>query len=206
MAGTVVGDVGRSHRVARRLDADQHVVVVAVVAALELEDLLATGEAAGHPDRVHGRLGARVAEADEVDAEALLDLLGQRDAVLDREGVAGAIGHAALQRLGHQRVRMAGGQHAEGHVEVDVLVAVRVPDPRAARIGHEQRVRVVGLERAGHAQRHRALGAHVQLGAARGARPVRRLLPLPHRSHALAVQFAPLSATVTLSSYLVPHR
>ena len=132
----------------------QHVVVVAVVAALELDDLLAAGVAARDADGVHRRLGARVAEAHEIGAEALLDLLGQRDAVLDRERVAGAVRDAVLERLGQDRVRVAGGEDAEGHVEVDVLVAVRIADARAARIGHEQRVRVVGLERARDAERH----------------------------------------------------
>jgi hypothetical protein len=62
---------------------------------------------------------------------------------------------------------VAGGEDAEGHVEVDVLVAIRVPDPRPARIGHEQRVRVVGLERARHAERQRAARAFEQLRALR---------------------------------------
>ena len=144
----------RSHRLPGRLDADEHVVVVAVVAALELDDLLAAGVAAGDADRVHRRFGARVAEAHEIGVEALLDLLRQRDAVLDRERVAGPVRDPVLERLREERVRVAGGEHAEGHVEVDVLVAVGIGDPAAARIGHEQRVGVVGLEGAGDAERH----------------------------------------------------
>jgi len=133
-----------------------------VVAALELDDLLAPGVATRDPNGVHGRLGARVAEAHQVRVEAPLDLLGERHAVLDREGVAGPVGDAMLQHLGQDRVRVAGGEHAEGHVEVDVVVAIGVADVRAARIGHEQRIGVVGLEGAGHAQRQGALRPFVQ--------------------------------------------
>ncbi len=146
LAGTVAGGVDRAHRLARGLDADEHVVVMAVVAALELDDLLAAGVAASNADGVHRGLGAGVAEAHEVRAESGSDLLGQRDAILDREGVAGAVRHAALEGLGQERVRVAGGQHAECHVEVDVLVAVRIPDAAASRIAHEQRIRIVCLE------------------------------------------------------------
>ena len=177
----------RSHRLARRLDADEHVVVVAVVAALELDDLLAAGVAARDADRVHRRLGARVAEAHEVGAEARLDLLGQRDAVLDRERVAGPVRDAVLERLGQDRVRVPGGEHAEGHVEVDVLVAVRIGDAAAARIGHEQRVRVVRLEGAGDAQRHGLPGALEQLGAATGAAAVFLLLARADLGHACPI-------------------
>ena len=73
--------------------------MVAVIAALELDDLLATGEATGDADRVHGCLGPAVAEADEVATEALLDLLGKDHAVLDRERVARAVGDAARQDI-----------------------------------------------------------------------------------------------------------
>ena len=146
--------------------------MVAVVAALELDDLLAAGVAAGDADRVHRRFGARVAEAHEIGVEALLDLLRQRDAVLDREGVAGPVRDPVLERLREERVRVAGGEHAEGHVEVDVLVAVGIGDAAAAGIGHEQRVGVVGLEGAGDAERQCVAGALEQLGAPRGAASV----------------------------------
>ncbi len=151
--------------------------MVAVIAALELDDLLAAGVATGHADGVHRRLGARVAEAHEVGAEASLDLLGQRDPVLDREGVARAVRDTVLKGLGEDRVRVAGGEHAEGHVEVDVLVAVRVADARAARIGHEQRVGIVGLERGRDAEGHRLARSREQLGAPRRAAAVLGLLP-----------------------------
>ncbi len=162
----------RTHRVARGLDADQHVVMVPVVAALELDDLFPPGVAAGDADGVHGGFSAGVAEPHEIGAKALLDLLGQRDAILDRERVAGAVGHAMLERLNQERMRMTRCKYAEGHVEVDVLVAVGVGDARPARIGHEQRIGIVGLERTRHAERHRLTCALEQGGALRRAIPV----------------------------------
>ena len=78
VAGTVFGASTGAHQGGRRHDADQDVVVVPVVAALELQDLVATGEAAGDPDAVHRDLGPRVAEAHEVHPEAALDLLRAR--------------------------------------------------------------------------------------------------------------------------------
>ncbi len=71
---------------------------------------------------------ARVGEAHQVRPEASLDLLGQDDAVLDRERVAGAVGDTMGQHVGQQGVRVPGRQHAEGHVEVEVLVAVGIAD------------------------------------------------------------------------------
>ena len=53
------GRVDVADELARRLDRDEHIVVVAVVAALELEDLLAAGVATRDADGVHRRLGAR---------------------------------------------------------------------------------------------------------------------------------------------------
>ena len=174
-------------QIARWLDADQHVVVVPVVAAFELDDLLAAGEAARHPDGVHRRLGARVAEADLVGSEATLQLLRHEDLILDREGEGGADRRASLDRLDEGGVRVAGGQHPERHVEVEVLVAVGVPHPGAAALADEERVRVVGLERAGDAERHRLASAGVELGAARGARTVGCLFALDDRLDAGAI-------------------
>jgi hypothetical protein len=65
-----------------------------------------------------------------------------------------------------------GREHAERHVEVDVLVAVGVVNARSSGVGHEQRVGLVILERAGHPERQRPARAFVELAAARRARPV----------------------------------
>jgi hypothetical protein len=117
-----------------------------VISAFELQDLLAAGIAARDADRVHRRFGPRVREANQVRSEAMLDLLGQDDPILDRERVARAVRDPVLQHLGENRVRVAGGKHAEGHVEVDVLVPVDVADRRSSCVRHEQRIRVVALE------------------------------------------------------------
>ena len=182
--GHAVGGVDRAHRLTVGLDADQQLVVVAVVAALELDDLGAPGEATRHPQGVHGGLGPGVAEAHGIDPEAALQLLRQGDSVLGREGEAGAIRHPALQGLGQDRMGVAGGKHPEGHVEVDVLVAIGIPDARAAAIGHEERIRLVGLERAGYAERHRLQRSRVQRRAAWRAGAVLGQLALEHGGHA----------------------
>ena len=161
--------------------------MVAVVAALELDDLFAAGIAARHADGVHRRFGAGVGEAHQVAVEAALDLFGQDDAVLDRERVARAVGDALLQHLGELGMRVAGGQHAEGHVEVDVVVAVRVPDMRAAGVLHEQRIRVVRLKRRRDTERQRLLCPLMQPRAGGRARAVARLLALEDLGNAGAV-------------------
>jgi hypothetical protein len=131
-------------------------------------------------------------KADEVGAEARPDLLRQRDPVLGRKRVAGPVRHAPLQGLCQQRVGVSRGEDAEGHVEVDVLVAVGVPDPRATTIGHEQRVGIVRLKRAGDAQRQGLRGPRVQLRAAPCPLAVGGFLAPPDLADPIAVELATL--------------
>lgn len=51
-----------------RVDGEHHLIVVAVEVALELEDLLLSGEGAGQAEAVHGRLAARAGEAHALQA------------------------------------------------------------------------------------------------------------------------------------------
>ena len=55
--------IGRPGEVERRLVRDHHLVVMAVVTALDLDDPFPPGDAAGQPDRVVRGLGARVGRA-----------------------------------------------------------------------------------------------------------------------------------------------
>ena len=72
-------------------DADQRVVVDAVVLALELHDLLATGVRPGDAHRVHRRLGAGHGHPRHVDpARHLADELDGADLVLARQAEADA--------------------------------------------------------------------------------------------------------------------
>ena len=120
-----------------------NVVVPAVVVALELHDPLAAGEAPSQPDRVVRRLRAGAAED---------DAFGRRDhgdeplGQLDLERVCGGEADAVLvhrpdRRRANSRVVVTEEDRPERRVEVDVLVAVDVPDPRPLRPGHEERVR-----------------------------------------------------------------
>src|ERR671931_376290 len=62
---------------------------MAVVAAVELDDLLASGERARQPDRGQRGLGTRVDEADHLDrGEGLADQLGQLDLAPGRRAEA----------------------------------------------------------------------------------------------------------------------
>ena len=130
-----VGDADRvvagAERLERRVDRDHHRVVVAVVGALDLEHRVAAGGAAGEVDGVHRRLGAGVVEAPLGQAEAPGQLLGDRDRAVGRGGEVGAFVDPRLDRGADGRVGVADAHHAEAVVEVDVFVAVDVPDAAA---------------------------------------------------------------------------
>ena len=110
----------------------QQAVGVAVVAAVELDDLAAAGEAAGHAQRAHRGLGARRHEAHLLHrGHALHHALGQLH--LGRAGRA--VGGAAERRLAHGLddlgVGVAQDHGPPGAHVVDVALAVGVHDPRA---------------------------------------------------------------------------
>ena len=112
-------------------DRDHHRVVVAVVGAEDLHDGVAARVGARDPDRVHRRLGAGVRVAPARQAPAALQVLGDDDRVLGRGGEVRAARVALLHRAPDRRVRVALDHRAEAVVEVEVLVAVDVPDARA---------------------------------------------------------------------------
>ena len=168
--GTGLGH-GRLHR-------DHDLVVVAVVAALDLDELVPPGDAAGDPDGVHRRLGAGVGEAPHGEAVALGQQLGDVGVGLAGGDEERAVVELLLDGGPHLRVAVPGEQRAEAHVEVDVVVAVDVLEPRRlGPLGHD-RVGVVGLEGRGHAEGEAAPGPlRRRLGAGR-ARLVAGLLDL----------------------------
>ena len=61
----------------------------------------------------------------------------------------------AFDRLDDLRVRVPDDHRTEAAVGVDVLVAVDVPDLRAATLAQVDRVRIADLERRADAERHR---------------------------------------------------
>ena len=96
--GAVLGHrarpVGGPGVVGVRVDRDLHGVVVTVVAALDLDDPLATGGGAHQVDGGHRRLGAGVGEAPQRQPEAAGQLGGDGDDVGHRLGEVGAGGDA----------------------------------------------------------------------------------------------------------------
>jgi hypothetical protein len=114
-----------------RRPAEHHVVEIAVIVALELDELLAPGVGAGDAQRVHVGLGAGVGEAHLVHAGHAREAFGQLD--LDRRG--GGEKHAVLDRFGDAavdlRVRVPQNDRAEAEAIVDEAVVVGVPDIRA---------------------------------------------------------------------------
>ena len=158
-SGNRGGPVGRAGGVEGRLHRHHHLVVVAVVAALDLHDLVPAGHAAGDADGVHRRLGAGVGEAPHAQAVALDELLGDVGVGLARGDEEGAGVELLLDGLAEDGVDVAGEEGAEAHVHVEVAVAVDVLEPRALGLRSHDGVRLVGLERGGDAEGQRFAGA-----------------------------------------------
>jgi hypothetical protein len=145
-------------------------VAVAVVAAGELDQPVAAGDAAREPDRRHAGFGARRREAHLLDAGvAGGNLFGEQH--LAEAG--GAVGEPAAGGILHGGndlgVRMPEDQRSPRVHEIEQPVAVGVLEERAARARHEPRRARHGAERAhgrAHAARQHALRAREQFAAA----------------------------------------
>jgi hypothetical protein len=136
--------VGNALRVLRRARrdaedaADEGVVVHAVVAPLELRDLLPSSSGARHAHRIHRRLGSGVREGDPVGArDRVHHQLGQSNLVLVRDRVDGPVSARLLDRLHDHGMAVSQDQGSVGHGDVHVLVSVDVSDPRASSLLHE---------------------------------------------------------------------
>ena len=104
----------------------------AVVAALHLDDLVAAGVGPRQPGGGHGRLGAGVGEADQIDArhhgyDLLADLVVQ---IVREGGDAAALGDRFHHRVGDLLGVVSKDQRTVAEAVVDILVAVDVPEPR----------------------------------------------------------------------------
>ncbi len=141
LPGTADRMIARTYLVGVGQHRHLHRVVVAVIAALDLDDQIAPGQRAGKMDRVHGRLGAGVGEAPQRKIEAPGQLAGDPDRVLGRLGEVRAAAHPVADRLDDRRMRMPGNGSAVAAVHVDVLVAVHVVDLRALAVAHPDGLR-----------------------------------------------------------------
>src|SRR5665213_3726950 len=111
-----------------------------VVAAVELDNQVATGSGAGDPECAHRRLGAAVDEPETFDRRhARADQLPKPD--LGRAGrperAAGLDG--GPDRLDDRGVSVAQHEWTESADVIDVAVAVRVPDERPLAPHHDRR-------------------------------------------------------------------
>ena len=84
LPGTRVRVITRSDFVGLGQHRDLHRVVVAVIAALDLDDQVPPRERTGQMDGVHGGLGAGVGEAPQRQLEPARQLTGDPDGVLGR--------------------------------------------------------------------------------------------------------------------------
>ena len=148
--------------------------MVPVVGRFDLDQPFAAGEATGDPHRIQRRLRPAVGEPPLRQPEALRQLLGDYRNLRDRLREMRAPGDALGDRLHDQRVGVADDHDAEAVVEVDVLVAVDVPDPAAAAVLDEDGLRGGVLERRGHTPRAERAGLAPELVGPppRGAEPV----------------------------------
>ena len=112
---------------------------MAVVAAHELEHLVAAGDAAGQAQGAHGGFGAGVDHAHHFQAGHVgHHFFGQGDFVGAGSAVAGAATGGLTHGGGDGGVIVAQDHGAPGEDEVDVLAAVHVDDVAAVGFGDER--------------------------------------------------------------------
>ena len=119
---------------------NEHGVGVAVVAAGELHDDIATALRAGETQCSHHCFGAGVGEAHAIDgADAANDLLGKLDLGRARGAEGERVSNGALRGRDDCGVRVTEDGRAPGADEIDVVLALNVSDDRAMRAGHVRR-------------------------------------------------------------------
>ena len=154
-----------------RRDADQGVVVDAVVLALELHDLVAAGIGARDAHGVHRGLGPGDGHPRLVHpAGQLLDQLHRPDLVLGREREADPAAHPLVDVVVDPIVTVAEDDRAVAHPQVDVLVPIEVPDHAALATVDVDRVLAPCPEVRVGAAGHRLQRARVERGLGRPAK------------------------------------
>ncbi len=132
-----IGDPQGRHA---RTGLHQQRIHVAVVAAFELHDEVAPGEAAGHANGRHGGFGAGVHQPHHLDGgDGVADRFRQLNFLLRGRAEAGADLERAFERRQDFGMPVAQQQRSPGADVIDVLVAIHVedvaPSPRARNGG-----------------------------------------------------------------------
>ena len=140
---------------------DQQAVAVAVIAADEFHDFIASRIAAGGADGAHRRFRAGIDHAQFFDGRVdFFDQFGQLRFNQRRGAIARAARGRFLQGLDDARVGMADDHGTPGTDVVDVLIAVDVTDGTAFGPGDERRRTadtVIRADRAVDSARHEGL-------------------------------------------------
>src|SRR5271170_4637848 len=126
---------------------DEHGVGVAVVAALEFDDEVASCKSSCKANGGHAGLGTRGDEAELLDGrKAVGDELGQVGFGGDGSSEAGSFGDSLLNGLDDGREGVAEDHRPPGAEEVEIAVVVFVVEPGAFGSGEERWVSANGSE------------------------------------------------------------
>ncbi len=127
--GWHAGRIGLAKGQRARAGLHQQPVGVAVVAAIEFDEHVATRCGPGQAQCGHGGFGAGGDEADQIDTwKRLLDQVSEFDFGLGGCAEAGAAGRGILNGGDDAGVGVAGDQRAPGGEVVDITIAIDVPD------------------------------------------------------------------------------
>ncbi|VWD35692.1 hypothetical protein BLA50215_05005 [Burkholderia lata] len=162
---------GDGFRHAVRVRRGERAVGVAVIRMREHHDLVAPGHGAREPHGGHDGLGAGVRERHAIEAghagKARGHVADEAGACAQFERALPFAGDLVLDEIRRVTEQM----HAEAHREIDVLVAVDVPQPRTGRAIADDRIQHL-LGRKAEADRGAAVGQH-------RARRLHRVLRFP---------------------------
>ena len=126
---------------------NQQRIGMAVVAALELDELAAAGGATGQANGAHARFGARADEADHLHRwHQAQDFFGQLHFALCGGAEAEAFECGLLHRFKHGGVAVAQDHRAPGADVVDETLVVGIPEVGALRALDEAGCAAHGLE------------------------------------------------------------
>ncbi|MNZ81428.1 hypothetical protein D3C78_1000940 [compost metagenome] len=128
---------------------DQQAVGVTVVAAFELDDAVAAGEATGQANGAHGRFGAGADHAHHFHRRHEgADQVGHLRFHLGRRAVGQAVLQLLAHRVQHIRMAVAEDHRAPGADVIHIALVVFVGDVGAFGVLEEQRRAADALERA----------------------------------------------------------